>query len=116
MLSFRELIALLEETLSPGAPSISKEFTKLQQLSRECESFYTSNVEKIAAEENLVKLQAVEKDLNQFKSRFLELQYLQDIGPVTFWKLYNSIIDKVNMKKAAKLNEHEINLFQRLKA
>jgi hypothetical protein len=78
--------------------------------------FLHDHFEKIVAEENLVKLQAVEKYLNQFKSRFLELQYLQDIGPVTFWKLYNSIIDKVNMKKAAKLNEHEINLFQRLKA
>jgi hypothetical protein len=91
---------------------LPRDFQKIKNLKAEINKYYSDNIAKHEAKDNILELNKHLPDFNDFMATHKTLLYLQDITARTLYKFYSNVVPRVPVKKIFALkNPISITLF-----
>ncbi|TNV84827.1 hypothetical protein FGO68_gene15877 [Halteria grandinella] len=90
------LSLLLDEFIINPEISLWCKYNHLKILGEDIEAFYQINFAELSIKGEILKLQELNNNLNGFRERLKQLEFLNKIGPIVLWMLYSDAIPLVS--------------------
>ncbi|TNV79799.1 hypothetical protein FGO68_gene3195 [Halteria grandinella] len=92
------LVEFLDIHITMPDQKLLLKMMQVEELCIHLDQFYQQFVVENSAKGDIMKLEQLKPDLLAFKQRLQPLQFLKNIGPAIFWKVYSEVIRQVNLR------------------